>query len=697
MFSWHVFSTLFSSTPLVKLLLIILILLGFNVYVQAFSAPVVQASGQMFGQMLSPGMPQTLSRADSLKVVLRNAPDDTTRALSYINVARELWASNLAEARQYADSALALSKQIGFRRGISGALNTIGVVYYYQGWYDLALEYYLKSLAIRQEIGDKRDIANSINNIGLIHSIQRRDSLALDYLKQALQMYQELKTRNSIALAYNNIGTIYRRMKRYDSALAMHLCALDTLKHSKNRLGLALTHQQLGMTYVELRNYPEAEKYLTLSLHGYEAAQDRKGVTNSRWGLAHCLYSAGQYARALAFAESALREAQAIAMRLEQRDCYELLSKIRAAQGDYKSALEYFQKFELFKDSLLNEANAKKTAELTAQYDSEMKTKQIALLEREKEVSLLVRNGLFVGVVLIATLALSLYNRFRLKQQSEQRLQEQNLLIEAERQKADTLLSNTLPEAIVKRIKAGESTIADRYDDVTVMFADIVNFTSFSVEFAPEKVVELLDAIFSDFDAIVTKYGVEKIKTIGDSYMLVGGLPQSQTDHVERVAQVAIECMNALEHINAALGLSVQLRVGIHTGSVVAGVIGKKKFTYDLWGDTVNIASRMESQGEPGKIHVSEEVYRRLTAWQERLTDEDSTVRTDPKAANKQAANKQTVASNGYSAPNPTLYTAENSTESQPVLPERFIFEPRGSVFIKGKGDMRTYFLRADA
>jgi class 3 adenylate cyclase len=188
-----------------------------------------------------------------------------------------------------------------------------------------------------------------------------------------------------------------------------------------------------------------------------------------------------------------------------------------------------------------------------------------------------------------------------------QQLQAEKELVEREREKSENLLLNILPSAIAGRLKGGEKSIANGHEVVSVVFADLCGFTALSRQTAPADLVAMLNGIFTAFDQIVERHGVEKIKTIGDCYMLVGGLPLHRDDHAVVAAECAIEMLDALSGINRANGTELQMRVGIHTGPVVAGVIGKIKFTYDLWGDTVNVASRMESSGQPGRIHVSEQ------------------------------------------------------------------------------------------
>jgi class 3 adenylate cyclase/NAD(P)-dependent dehydrogenase (short-subunit alcohol dehydrogenase family) len=206
-----------------------------------------------------------------------------------------------------------------------------------------------------------------------------------------------------------------------------------------------------------------------------------------------------------------------------------------------------------------------------------------------------------------------------------------------ERDRSEQLLLSILPTPIARRLEEGEELIADYFDSATVMFADIVGFTSLSSRLKPSKVVEVLNTLFGELDAIADLYEVEKIKTIGDSYMAVGGVPLRQRDHAERVAKVALEMMPTIEQLGRTMGLPLSARIGLHSGDLVAGVIGRRKFIYDLWGDTVNTASRMESHGVSGRIQVSDEV--------------------------------------------------------RELIDDKFDLEPRGEIEVKGKGNMSTYFL----
>ncbi|HEX5588833.1 MAG TPA: adenylate/guanylate cyclase domain-containing protein [Candidatus Limnocylindrales bacterium] len=176
----------------------------------------------------------------------------------------------------------------------------------------------------------------------------------------------------------------------------------------------------------------------------------------------------------------------------------------------------------------------------------------------------------------------------------------------------ERLLLNVLPEPIARRLRDGEPLIADRFDDVTLLFADIVDFTRLSSELSATELVGVLNEVFTVFDGLVERYGLEKVKTIGDAYMVVGGMDGRSPDHTARVAAMAIELADAVGQIATAVRLGIRFRIGMHCGAVVAGVIGTKKFIYDIWGDTVNLASRMESHGVPGRVQATHEVVRRL-------------------------------------------------------------------------------------
>jgi class 3 adenylate cyclase/CheY-like chemotaxis protein len=209
--------------------------------------------------------------------------------------------------------------------------------------------------------------------------------------------------------------------------------------------------------------------------------------------------------------------------------------------------------------------------------------------------------------------------------------------LEQEKRRSEALLLNILPQGIVNRLRKGETVIADRVSAATILFCDLVGFTTISQEMPADRVIDFLGRIFAEFDHLAAAYGVEKIKTIGDAYMVAAGIPEAQPDHAIRIAELATRMLETVNDVAAATGVNLQARIGVHSGSIVAGVIGTHKFAYDIWGDTVNTASRMESHSLPGRIQVS--------------------------------------------------------AATRSLLGDRFSFERRGSIVVKGKGTMETFFL----
>ncbi|TMK57762.1 MAG: adenylate/guanylate cyclase domain-containing protein [Actinobacteria bacterium] len=217
------------------------------------------------------------------------------------------------------------------------------------------------------------------------------------------------------------------------------------------------------------------------------------------------------------------------------------------------------------------------------------------------EVSFFVLNVL--GVCTTAYVLLQYFVRARERALAE---------LGVEREKSERLLLNVLPVSVADRLKESEQVIADGFESATVLFADLVGFTPLAQTLPPDETVAMLDRVFAGWDALAERHGVEKIKTIGDAYMVAGGIPAPRADHAEAIADFALEMGAEVERCAGQSGVPLQVRVGIDTGPVVAGVIGRAKFSYDLWGDTVNTASRMESHGLPGEIQVTERAYARL-------------------------------------------------------------------------------------
>lgn len=242
-----------------------------------------------------------------------------------------------------------------------------------------------------------------------------------------------------------------------------------------------------------------------------------------------------------------------------------------------------------------------------------------------------------LSILGVAGLTLVISKFRRTSTELERRVIERTAELAEEKEKSESLLLNILPEQIAERLKQGHHQIAEGFAEVTILFADIVGFTLLSEKIPPEELVILLNKIFSEFDGLSDRHGLEKIKTIGDAYMVASGLPIPRTDHVDAVAEMALDMQQAIAEFNLEHNCELSIRIGINSGPVIAGVIGTKKFIYDLWGDAVNTASRMESHGIPGTIQVTTSTYN--------------------------------------------------------LLENKYIFQERGVISVKGKGEMKTYLL----
>jgi class 3 adenylate cyclase len=331
------------------------------------------------------------------------------------------------------------------------------------------------------------------------------------------------------------------------------------------------------------------------------------------------------------------------------RYTYQAMSLVLEEQGDADGALAFYKQYKVLSDSLLNAERDRRLTERSMQYAFDKKEAEArAEQERKDQRQRLVRNGIAGGLAL-SLLFLGVVWRQRNR-------------ISKEKQRSEELLLNILPEEVAEELKAKGSAEAVHIDQVTVLFTDFKGFTALSEVVTPAELVRDLNECFSAFDRITEKYGIEKIKTIGDAYMAAGGLPTPNTTHALDVLNAALEMRDFIAEGKArkvAAGLPYfEIRIGIHTGPVVAGIVGVKKFQYDIWGDTVNTASRMESSGVVGQVNISESTYR--------------------------AVNGEWSVANGGSDHSPT------PIHHSPA----FVFTPRGKVQAKGKGEMEMYFVQ---
>lgn len=329
-------------------------------------------------------------------------------------------------------------------------------------------------------------------------------------------------------------------------------------------------------------------------------------MTQSLIGLAQAYYAKGDIESSINTYKQALEIGAQLNALYETKDAYEGLSKAYLEKSDFVNAFRYQNLLLIIKDSIYNIETDQKVGTLQFTFELEKKESQIDLLSKEQELQQqvirrqkFVRNSFIAGFAVVLLFA-GVFFRQRNR-------------ISKEKHRSEELLLNILPEKTAAELKETGKAKTKRFESVSVLFTDFKNFTQASEELTPEELVEEINHCYSEFDRIVSKYGIEKIKTIGDSYMCAGGLPVPNNTHPFDIIAAALEMTlfiekNKKDRIEKGLPY-FELRLGIHTGPVVAGIVGIKKFAYDIWGDTVNTASRMESSGEVGKLNISGATY----------------------------------------------------------------------------------------
>ena len=455
------------------------------------------------------------------------------------------------KALEYYFKALKMCEEIGEKYGIATVTGSIGTVYKMQGDYPKALDYYFKRLKIDEEIGDKIGIMSVTGNIGNVYSLQKNYTMAIDYMQKGLKIAEEIGNKRGIAASLNNIGT----------------CFLSVIKDTAKSNGTNTTE-------------PAQREYLsTGTIPTGKAALLRRAI---------------EY----------LQRSITIGKEINAPDIlqggYENLAEAYKLSGDYKKAIEYADNSRAIKDSVFSKQNSDKIAKMEndrKQYGDSLKAadiKKVADIKAQHR-----RNYEYIGAGVIVLLIGFTFLITR-----------NNKLLSKEKKQSDNLLLNILPEEVASQLKKTGAAAARRFDDVTVLFTDFVNFTSAGERMSPEALIEELNTCFKAFDEITGRHNVEKIKTIGDAYLAVAGLPTADPRHAENIVSAAIDINAFMQDRLTKLGeRTFDIRIGIHSGSVVAGIVGLKKFAYDIWGDTVNTAARMEQNSDAGKINISQATY----------------------------------------------------------------------------------------
>jgi adenylate cyclase len=493
--------------------------------------------------------------------------------------------------------------------GIANLLNNIGSVYANQGDDAKALEYCLHSLKIADDTKDKMRIMSALVNIGSIY-YNKKDPRAINYLEKALPLSEEMGNKEAFGVIAVNIGETYFDNGDIDKALTYYQKALTANDNSESA---AYAYNGIGKLNLKKGNYAEAlsNHYKAMSIA--TKIDDKLQQIRALKGIANINVEQKDYHAAIGYLQKAKALGEEVKANVELKEIYGEMSDIYSKTGDYANAFKMKSMYANIKDSLYNIATAKKLRDFQFDFDLTRKQGEINLLTKDKKLTeaevqrqRFARNTLAVGAILLLIIAFVIYRNYRIKAKT-------NIILDRQKVQIENLLLNILPQEVANELQTTGHATPKQYESVAVLFTDFKGFTAIAEKMTPGDLVEELNTCFIAFDNIIDKYRLEKIKTIGDSYMCAGGLSQSDDDYVYNMVKAGLEIQKYIEDYNdhcQSLGRDCwAIRVGIHVGPVVAGVVGKKKYAYDIWGNTVNIASRMESNGAPGKVNVSNKVF----------------------------------------------------------------------------------------
>jgi adenylate cyclase len=471
-----------------------------------------------------------------------------------------------------------------------------------------ALDAYFKSAEAARKANYGKGEGNTYGAIANIYLLSKNHPNAMLYYKKAIDVLRNASNASdSIALAsaINNAGEEFRVNKIYDSALLYFSEAKKIFEEVNDAIHKAFTLGNLGMVYASTGQNDLAEKNITEAIRILEESKNYSPICDYLISMTDIYLQKGDNQTAMNYATRSLKLAEQSGMKDQISNANLKLSELYEKSGNPGVSLMYYKDHIAYRDSVNNIKSVQQMADLRTDYEVSQKQVEVNLLHQQKKTQQVIVIATTIALFLIFLLALGLYRRNTFVKKT-------NLIIQEEKNRSDNLLLNILPEETALELKQNGKVKARKFKSVTVLFTDFKGFTHYAENLPPEKVVETVDFYFSKFDEIMGKYGLEKIKTAGDSYLCAGGLPFPVEDHAFKMVQAALdiaEFVNDSKKQKSENEVRFDIRIGINTGPVVAGVVGTKKFAYDIWGDTVNIASRMESNSYPGKINVSENTY----------------------------------------------------------------------------------------
>lgn len=454
----------------------------------------------------------------------------------------------------------------------------LGVAYQKLLKYKLAIEKFYNSLHISEQHNDVKRMATSYQNIGTMHHAQGDHGQALKMFEMALLLIKDKNDHKHTLQLLNNIAVACKLLHRYEDALSYYNRCLTICRQYGYFIELSAVYNNIAEMLLDENKIEQAIETFQKSISLAIEYHNESDLMVAEMNLGTCYLKQGDYLQAEKFLTSSLNKHTETAGKQGSYRLYESLIELYERKGELHKAIEYFKQFDRFKYEQLNIENLKVVNEMKTKYEVEKR-------EKENEINRL-RN-------------------IELKDALED--------LTLEKRKAEKLLLNILPEEIAYELKRTGKVKAKLFNDVTVMFADIKSFTKQSEALSPEEIVKLLDHYFHLFDEVALQLGIEKIKTIGDAYLCVAGLPEEIPNHAEMMVKAALQICRRLqsekeERLRQMLPV-FSFRFGIHTGPVIAGIVGMSKFEFDIWGDTVNTAARMEQSGEIDRINVSGATY----------------------------------------------------------------------------------------
>ena len=517
-------------------------------------------------------------------------------------------------------NAIKIFESLGIEKRIAGILSNIGGVYFFTGDYPKALESNQRALTINEKYGNKQWMLSNLGNIGALYFELSDYERALDYFHKALTLSNEIEFKYGAMNAHGNIGSVYSINNDNEKALEHMNKFLQMALESGDAYSQANGYLNIGVIDMKMLKFSEAHDNLKKSLLTAEPTQSMETIATINYNLGVWHLSApdeiqtlleyeplAKYENVIHYLQTSIRICEELNLQNVLQDCYHKLSDLYEQKGNASEALIYFKKYIEIRDRIKGEESKKQVTRKEMQYDFDKK-EALAKAEQEKKDELamkelqrqkFIRNSFVGGFGAVLTFAGIFF-----KQRNK---------IREGKELSDSLLLNILPEEVAEELKVKGHAEAKHFDEVTVMFTDFKGFTQISERLSPVELVAEIDLCFKAFDGIISKHNIEKIKTIGDSYMCAGGLPSVNDTNAVDVIKAALEIQEfMLKHMNERVKANkeiFEIRIGVHTGPVVAGIVGVKKFAYDIWGNTVNIASRMESSGEPGKVNISGPTY----------------------------------------------------------------------------------------